>query len=500
MARKKSSDIYQAIRSGLLGAICLGALSVVAIIHLQWILFLPDPWFSPDTATYLGPALHLLSGKPFGLDTVRTPGYPLFLWVLLKTFHSLSWITISQHFLLLATGALTAVLAYHWIKKSLLFAIFIFAAISLMPWSLVTSHRALTETLYTFFYMTTVGLFAYAWKTNQKAAWIGVALSAMIGVFIRPAGVILFPAFILLVLLYRKQAQIKRGGLFAGIPILLLSIVWCSINLYAQGFWGFTTYGGRTLYGRVAYLLELDRVKPEELAEGLRPYYTPPDERLLDPDWVQNDATGPIMALRRQNLLTPKEDPILRRLAWSAIQAHPFRTVRDHANRSFRYLLSLFSTPPEYVSPIPTTLDSITQYQSFAKSYPEINAMAVFAQTSPEKYFAALGSRPLYPLQPGDWISSLCWPLRWLEKALPAWVLLALIFFGIKHRDPVFDLITLIGFFHILVTTMATWDLQPVLRHGVALEPLCLLLIARALFYWISLTSPRGKFVKSRHD
>jgi hypothetical protein len=172
-------------------------------------------------------------------------------------------------------------------------------------------------------------------------------------------------------------------------------------------------------------------------------------------------------------------------LAWTAIRAHPFRAIRDHVWRSFSFFKSMFSLTPGYMSPVPATLDSIQHYQAFAKIHPSINELTTFSRVPVESYIGPMSTRVLFPLQPGDWISKLCWPLRWLEMQIPLLVILALVF-AIKQRDPIFDLISLIGLFHILMAAMVISGSNPTLRHAVPLEPLSVLLIIRSLFYWAS--------------
>jgi hypothetical protein len=474
------SDLVGAVRTGFVWSILAGIISIVLVVHLQWLTFVPDPWFHPDTTSYLGPALNLLSRHSFSLESYRTPGYPLFLWALIACFHSLPAVAVAQHILLLMTAMLTAILSFRWIKKSFVFSILVFTMIALMPWSLVASHNLLTETVFTFVEVLFVVLFAEAWRTGWRSLWIVTGAATVATISVRPVAVVILAAVPIVLWFYRRRnPRALPSLLYWGLTVLALSGSGCALNFASRGFWGFTTMP-RTLYPRVAYLLDVDKIHSVPLANALRPCYTPKDVRLKDPDWVRDGDEGPVSMLRRAGLLYGKEDQVLRQLGWQAIRLHPFIPIADHINRSIRFFWDMYSVPPGYVSPVPASAESIQSYVKFARQYPEVFKMAYFPKLPLQTYLSDMNRIPLFPLQRGNWMATLCWPLRWFELGMPYFLTLALISFGLNHRDPLFDLMALIMVLHILMSTLAN-DFIP--RYAVPLQPIATLLILRAFIF-----------------
>src|SRR4051812_15478163 len=83
-----------------------------AALHLAFFRAFPDPLFDSDSPGYFRPALSLLYRGHLAIHPFRTEGYPLFLFSLLRLFHSFSAVLVAQHLLLLLTAALTA--AFYW--------------------------------------------------------------------------------------------------------------------------------------------------------------------------------------------------------------------------------------------------------------------------------------------------------------------------------------------------------------------------------------------------
>src|SRR5437879_7548884 len=91
--------------------------SLIAVTGLAWGLWLrvlffrsfPDSFPTPDTWTYLSGAYSLLEKWQFDLSALRTPGFPLLIWLALAIFKSFAALTILQGVL---TGLSALAIAY----------------------------------------------------------------------------------------------------------------------------------------------------------------------------------------------------------------------------------------------------------------------------------------------------------------------------------------------------------------------------------------------------
>jgi len=401
-------------------------------------------------------------------------------------------VAIIQHLLLIAIAAMTAFLSFRWINKSHFISILVFAVIALLPWSLVASHKILTETLYTFTEVLMIVLFMEAWRSRRPLIWIAAGFALMASVFVRPEGVLFFAVIACIFFIHgRRQRRVWSSFLCWTLTVMALSSLWCATNFYARGFWGFTTLGGLEIFCKSADLLDLGLIKDPAFAAALRPYYEPRDPRLSDSAWVMYGQDGPIAKLRQEGLIRPSENAMLWRLAGTAVRAHPLRLVYDQTRRTFVFFRSMYALPAPSgtMSAVFPTISSLELYHAFAEQNPDVLAVAGFSRSTSKDYLTAVRKYPLFPFQFSGWVSALCWPLRTLEASIPICLIGAFLLYGLRNRDLLFDFLALTLLFHV---ALASFDSEKTVRHAVPVEPICILIVLRAITHDVRLFQSRN--------
>ena len=169
---------------------------IAAIANFLYLHFSNGDYFYPDSITYLTPARNLLHGlgyitEPGIVETMRTPGYPLFLLPFLALSSSVVPIVIAQHLMNIALTIGTYLLAMHVTARR---RIAILAAIlfALDTPSIHHANRVLSEALFTLLLFV---VFALALRLMHRAT---LPLAAITGVLagalalVRPVAIVYF--------------------------------------------------------------------------------------------------------------------------------------------------------------------------------------------------------------------------------------------------------------------------------------------------------------------
>ncbi|HSP32833.1 MAG TPA: hypothetical protein VLU46_00795 [Thermoanaerobaculia bacterium] len=202
--------------------------AVVLATHLTYEYSSNGDFYFPDSVTYLAPALNLLHGNGFTTDenpeTLRTPGYPLFLVPFLAA-HAASWfIVFVQHLLV----ALLAAAIYLRTRNAV--------GPLVLAFDLITIHFAnkiLTETL------SAVVLFAiFCGAARFSAPDGGLKAAATLGllcgtlVLIRPVAI----AYFCVVMLWLVFVRVRpRAVVMFVIAALVLPLGWAARNQIETG-------------------------------------------------------------------------------------------------------------------------------------------------------------------------------------------------------------------------------------------------------------------------
>jgi 4-amino-4-deoxy-L-arabinose transferase-like glycosyltransferase len=215
----------------LLALLLRAALLLIAIHH-------GDRAIQPDSASYLNPALRLLSSGSYPSDSARrTPGYPLFIAFIywLGGAHPILVILVQ-----VLIGTASVYLTFRLGRKFLpawtsLVGAFLLA---ISVESITNGFYLLTDTLFTFFLITVMLAWVRAYQ-EDRLVWCCIAALLMgICVLIRPEAEFL-PALLALAWLFKKTIpwirRIGLSGLFLGIYLASL-VPWMVRNDALLGF------------------------------------------------------------------------------------------------------------------------------------------------------------------------------------------------------------------------------------------------------------------------
>ncbi len=227
-------------------------LFVAASFHFFY--FLVDPeHIAPDTPSYLGPAYSILEGRGFlgsgGLpETMRTPGYPLFLATCMLLGMETSGVGILQHLLLAALAFGIYYLARTiGAPKGLAFLANILYGID-FP-SLQAANRVLTEVLFTLI-LFFVGWVAVRWtKEGCDVRPAGAALAGFLGglsALVRPISVFYILPLGVVLWLSAKEKRIVNLVVLT-ICFSVLPLAWALRNQKEAGLFSLSSITGESL-------------------------------------------------------------------------------------------------------------------------------------------------------------------------------------------------------------------------------------------------------------
>lgn len=211
---------------------------------------------SLDTLSYVEPAKSIIERGEFSThdkpETIRTPGYPLFLFLGLA-FDNLEFVTIVLQ--ILASGLtiyfvyVVTLLLSREIKASLLAAL-LFAC---EPSSIIWASIVQTETLFATLLM---GGVLYGVRYMQRSYWSDILASCaflVCAIYVRPAAY--FLPMVLAILWLGRGILVRCMNRALACQVLLFLAVcygvvalWQVRNGFVAGYWGFSTVSENNLY------------------------------------------------------------------------------------------------------------------------------------------------------------------------------------------------------------------------------------------------------------
>ena len=229
-------------------------LAIIAVAVLVRLLFEQGiaPFVSKDSQSYFLPAWDLLRSGELQLGLRRTPGYPLFLTVVLAVVgDDLRRVALAQHLLGVGTAALTYLLGRFTFGRPVGLVGGLLVAISAPL--LVYEHYILTEALFTF--VLTAALVALTLGARMGHSGWYLFGGALVGLaaLIRPIGQLVLPLALLACVVAPPRsvrASLASAGLvLAGFAVFV--VPWTIRNQLAYNLATPSTFG-RTLIARTA--------------------------------------------------------------------------------------------------------------------------------------------------------------------------------------------------------------------------------------------------------
>ncbi len=363
--------------------IFLAEAALVWAIYLRVKFFqsFPDPLPTPDTWSYLTGVYGLLERGQFDLFAMRTPGFPLLVWLLLAIFKSFAALTVAQGVLTLlsavAIGYVVRAFGGPWRWPAALAVIFVVLNPHLLYWE----HFVLTESTFQAFFVFALGAIALT-ILRPTAVWAGIAgLLSAYAVLILPQGQFLIPLMLISLAwtirrLGRRRLLTILGAAIAG-PVILLG-GWSARNARVHYFFGLSNASPLQNLGITARWIDLDSPTLAEdkalIADSIRRYQSMPD----NVNWVQYSEEGPATILNRKyGSDGRRRDEVYNTLAREAALKHPGAVI----GRGFSTIRKLITGEVYHADKFHYTAVWERNWQDIAKTLPADQHRAALNET-----------------------------------------------------------------------------------------------------------------------
>ena len=319
-------------------------LRIDAELGYRWQSWFNDSWDYMDTAVTLN------------LDPTRTSGYGLYLW-LLKPFHSLALVTISQHLMGLAVAVMMYGLAKRRFRAPSWLAVLVTLPVLFDGFEIQLEHLIMSDTLFLFLVMLAITILLWSPLRARRSTWVRCAVAGVLiglSALVRSTGVPLLPLFGLWVLLALALNRVGWRVLVASVAAFAVTALGPSVG-YATWYDGqhgqFNTSEslGVFLYSRVMTFAECSKMG--QLQAGLLALCSavPPDQRPIAQAYIWT----PVSPLGRfpAPKFTPLPNSLGLQFAIRAIEAQPLDYLRvtfDDTWRSFGWPRTVFPNPSTY--------------------------------------------------------------------------------------------------------------------------------------------------------
>ncbi len=319
-------------------------LRIDAELGYRWQSWFNDSWDYLDTAVTLK------------LDPTRTSGYGLYLW-LLKPFHSLAPVTISQHLMGLAVAVMMYALARRRFRAPSWLAVLVTLPVLFDGFEIQLEHLIMSDTLFLFLVMLATTILLWSPLRATRSTWVRCAVAGLLiglSALVRSTGVPLLPLFGLWVLLALALNRVGWRTLVASVAAFAVTAFGPSVG-YAT--WYEVQHGqfntseslGVFLYSRVMTFAECSKMG--QLPADLLALCTtvPPEQRPVAQAYIWT-AASPLNRFPAPKF-TPLPNSLGLQFAIRAIEAQPLDYLRvtfDDTWRSFDWPRTVFPNPSTY--------------------------------------------------------------------------------------------------------------------------------------------------------
>lgn len=244
-------------------------LAVFMVTRLPFFWYGPGVAFSQDSGGYL----HLVDLMRAGLwppFVIRTPGYPLLVWIVTSAVDRWMAVVFVQNLLSLLSALAVAYSVYRLRRPLALPATLAVCGYLGSSQVLFYDISILSDSLYTSLAVLSFALLVLAFASDGASAFAAASSAMAMAVLVRPAGSYLavIYAVVLAFLLWARWRRRSVLGFLVPFPALILAL--CAYNLATTGRFIFTAFGESNLAGATGLFWEPDPRLPPEANAALR--------------------------------------------------------------------------------------------------------------------------------------------------------------------------------------------------------------------------------------
>lgn len=268
----------------------LSILIVVAgflVTRLPYFLYYQVPSLQPDYSSYWAPLFELEKGKLPNFS-YRTPGYPVFMWLVVSVSNKLSSIVLAQNLLTLFSALLLVFSVYRaYFALTPLAAIAITAHMTSSS-QILSDIALLTESVFTSFLVASFALLIWGLKEKRLPALILSSLCMALSIYVRPTGqfFVVIWGMVLLFMLYNRFGKARIAGFL--LPFLVLMLLLPTYHYVSYGRFNITNGKELTLICGTSFYLKENGAYSEELNQAIRKVrdrYSEEDRKIVTETW-----------------------------------------------------------------------------------------------------------------------------------------------------------------------------------------------------------------------
>jgi hypothetical protein len=312
--------------------------AVFLLTRLPYFIFYPVLTISNDSASYIAAAFELMDLNAPMFD-IRTPGYPVFLSLIMSVTDDAIFISLIQSLFTYVAAIFFLSVSYKYYESVIFyFAIAVSAFIS-SAYFLVLEMSILTEGIFTSLMLILAGLFIIAVKSESIFSWSIYSVLVAMLILVRPAGLFLVGLFGLLILFFIINKYSLRYYIAAIVPFSIIIVALCTYNYATLGKFTVTPFGEANLAGVTVLFMETSEEYPDFVYKAIdstlssipkkdlryvRNSYNPDNlfTAFRDNFHMQMNLVN-YMKMNDSSFTYIKAQPILRQISLDAISKHP---------------------------------------------------------------------------------------------------------------------------------------------------------------------------------
>ena len=248
---------------------CVVVTLAFVLTRLPWLLDFPLPFISYDTHTYFDLTKQMFTGNwPYFL--MRTPGYPIFLALALRTVPKLMFVVILQCALSLCSAFFLLYAIYKTCGRIVIFAAI--AVVAHVSQQLLSAHdfQLLTESLFTSFFLFSLGFLFLGTRSPHMSTLLASSFLGGCAILVRPSGIFIF-GYVMIACLYLLLARARlKYVLCLILPLPSILLLLMTYNYFTFGGFTMSQISGLTRWGISATFWETDESFPPEINESIK--------------------------------------------------------------------------------------------------------------------------------------------------------------------------------------------------------------------------------------